>query len=114
MAKAPPKISLNQSENISYDRLVLSQKNVRRIKNGVKGEETVQYEAPAGGRRYLELGILIKQKRMAKDEPTPCIVNRKETISAEDDSLAENMARETLHPLDEFRAFKVLFDQRLG
>lgn len=141
MAKATPKISLNQSENIPYDRLVLSQKNVRRIKDGVtiedlagdialrggliqslnvrplrdeNGEETGQYEVPAGGRRYLALGILIKQKRMAKDQPTPCIVNRKETTSAEDDSLAENMTRETLHPLDEFRAFKVLFDQGLG
>ena len=141
MAKATPKISLNQSENIPYDRLVLSQKNVRRIKDGVtiedlaedialrggliqslnvrplrdeSGEETGQYEVPAGGRRYLALGILIKQKRMAKDQPTPCIVNRKETTSAEDDSLAENMAREPLHPLDEFRAFKVLFDQGLG
>lgn len=141
MAKATPKISLNQSENIPYDRLVLSQKNVRRIKDGVtiedlaedialrggliqslnvrplrdeSGDETGQYEVPAGGRRYLALGILIKQKRMAKDQPTPCIVNRKETTSAEDDSLAENMARETLHPLDEFRAFKVLFDQGLG
>lgn len=141
MAKATPKISLNQSENIPYDRLVLSQKNVRRIKDGVtiedlaedialrggliqslnvrplrdeNGEETGQYEVPAGGRRYLALGILIKQKRMAKDQLTPCIVNRKETTSAEDDSLAENMTRETLHPLDEFRAFKVLFDQGLG
>ncbi|WEX12378.1 ParB/RepB/Spo0J family partition protein [Chelativorans sp. AA-79] len=141
MAKATPKISLNQSENIPYDRLVLSQKNVRRIKDGVtiedlaedialrggliqslnvrplrdeNGEETGQYEVPAGGRRFLALGILIKQKRMAKDQPTPCIVNRKETTSADDDSLAENMARETLHPLDEFRAFKVLFDQGLG
>ena len=141
MAKATPKISLNQSENIPYDRLVLSQKNVRRIKDGVtiedlaedialrggliqslnvrplrdeNGAETGQYEVPAGGRRYLALGILIKQKRMAKDQPTPCIVNRKETTSAEDDSLAENKARETLHPLDEFRAFKTLHDQGMG
>lgn len=141
MAKATPKIALNQSENIPYDRLVLSQKNVRRIKDGVTiedlaedialrrgllqslnvrplrdetGAETGQYEVPAGGRRFLALGILIKQKRMAKDQPTPCIVNRNETTSAEDDSLAENMKRESLHPLDEFRAFKILHDQGLG
>lgn len=141
MAKATPKISLNLSENIPYDRLVLSQKNVRRIKDGVTiedlaedialrrgllqslnvrpllddaGAETGHYEVPAGGRRFLALGILIKQKRMAKDQPTPCIVNRDATTSAEDDSLAENMKRESLHPLDEFRAFKVLHDQGLG
>ncbi|WP_011579021.1 MULTISPECIES: ParB/RepB/Spo0J family partition protein [Chelativorans] len=141
MAKATPKISLNQSENIPYDKLVLSQKNVRRIKDGVTieylaedialrrgllqslnvrplrdetGAETGQYEVPAGGRRFLALGILIKQKRLAKDQPTPCIVNRDETTSAEDDSLTENMKRESLHPLDEFRAFKILHDQGLG
>ena len=68
---------------------------------------------PAGGRRYLALGILIKQKRLAKNEPIPCIVNRSATTSAEEDSLAENLRRADLHPLDQFRAFKTLSDQGL-
>ncbi len=140
MAKnAIQKIAMNPSENIPYDKLTLSQKNVRQIKDGVSieqladdigrrkllqslnvrpvldgdGEETGTFEVPAGGRRYLALGILIKQKRLAKSEPIPCIVNRSGTTSAEEDSLAENLRRADLHPLDQFRAFKILSDQGL-
>jgi ParB family chromosome partitioning protein len=140
MAKsAIQKIAMNAAENIAYDKLVLSQENVRRIKDGVtieqlandigrrkllqslnvrpvldgNGEETGTFEVPAGGRRYLALGILVKQKRLAKNEPIPCIVNRSGTTSAEEDSLAENVHRENLHPLDQFRAFKTLKEQGL-
>ncbi|WP_011578611.1 MULTISPECIES: ParB/RepB/Spo0J family partition protein [Chelativorans] len=139
MAKAIRKIVLSAAENIPYDKLVLSQKNVRRIKDGVSieqlaedigrrtllqslnvrpvldegGEETGNFEVPAGGRRYLALGILIKQKRLAKNEPIPCIVKRDATTSAEEDSLAENVRRVDLHPLDQFHAFKTLSDQGL-
>jgi ParB family chromosome partitioning protein len=140
MAKsAIQKIAMNPSENIAYDKLVLSQENVRRIKDGVtieqladdigrrkllqslnvrpmldgNGDETGIFEVPAGGRRYLALGLLVKQKRLAKNEPIPCIVNRSGTTSAEEDSLAENVHRENLHPLDQFRAFKALKEQGL-
>ncbi|MER9216501.1 ParB/RepB/Spo0J family partition protein [Mesorhizobium sp. M0663] len=140
MAKnAIQKIAMNAAENIPYDKLRLSQKNVRRIKDGVsieqlaedigrrkliqslnvrpmldgEGEETGTFEVPAGGLRYLALGILIKQKRLAKNEPIPCIVNRGQETSAEEDSLAENLRRADLHPLDQFRAFKTLSDQGL-
>lgn len=139
MAKAIQKITLNQAENIPFDKIRLSQKNVRSIKNGVTieqladdivhrgllqslnvrpicdadGEETGFFDAPAGGRRYTALELLIKQKRMVKTAPTPCIVNRSGTTSAEEDSLAENTQREQLHPLDQFRAFKTLSDQGL-
>ncbi|MGX5805647.1 DNA-binding protein [Bradyrhizobium sp. Arg314] len=139
MAKASQKIAMNAAENIAYDKLVLSQKNVRRVKDGVtieqlaedigrrkllqslnvrpvldaNDEETGMYEMPAGGRRYLALGILVKQKRLAKNEPIPCILNRSATTSAEEDSLAENLHRENLHPLDQFRAFRALKEQGL-
>jgi ParB family chromosome partitioning protein len=139
MAKnAIQKITLNQAENIPFDKLDLSQKNVRRIKNGVSiedlaadiarrgliqslnvrpqmrdGEETGRYEVPAGGRRFSALQLLVKRKEMAKTAPTPCIVNRSAQTSMEDDSLAENVHRENLHPLDQFRAFKALSEQRL-
>jgi len=66
------------------------------------------FEVPAGGRRYRALELLVKQKRMAKTQPVPCVV-RVGGI-AEDDSLAENDERVGLHPLDQFRAFKVLLD----
>ena len=139
MAKsAIQKITLNQAENIPFDKLFLSQKNVRRIKNGVSiedlaadiarrgliqslnvrpeskdGEETGRYEVPAGGRRFSALQLLVKRKEMSKTAPTPCIVNRSDQTSMEDDSLAENVHRENLHPLDQFRAFKTLSEQGL-
>ncbi len=139
MAKsAIQKITLNQAENIPFDKLFLSQKNVRRIKNGVSiedlatdiarrgliqslnvrpemkdGEETGRYEVPAGGRRFSALQLLVKRKEMVKTAPTPCIVNRSDQTSMEDDSLAENVHRENLHPLDQFRAFQTLSEQGL-
>jgi ParB family chromosome partitioning protein len=139
MAKAPQKIALSEAENIPYDKLVLSQSNVRQVKNGVSieqfaediarrgllqslnvrpertadGEETGRFEVPAGGRRLLALGLLVAQKRMMKTAPAPCIVKRTSDTSAEEDSLVENLRREDLHPLDQFRAFKILHDQGL-
>ena len=67
---------------------------------------------PAGGRRYRALELLVKQKRMAKTQPVPCVV-RTEGL-AEEDSLAENVQRVALHPLDQFRAFQTLRDKGLG
>jgi ParB family chromosome partitioning protein len=139
MAKAIQKITLDRSEDIPFDKLELSQKNVRAIKAGVSiedlandialrgllmslnvrpihaenDEETGRYEVPAGGRRYRALELLIKQKRMAQTEPIPCIVKRGGATSAEDDSLAENVHRLQLHPLDQFRAFQTLHLQGL-
>ena len=132
------KITLTSACDIPLNKLVLSQKNVRRIKAGVsieelaadiarrgllqslnvrpvlddEGKETGSFEVPAGGRRLAALQFLAKQKRMAKNQPVPCIV-RTEGL-AEEDSLAENTMREELHPLDQFRAFKALVDQGLS
>jgi ParB family chromosome partitioning protein len=132
MAKSPPKITLSVSRDIPFDKLVLSQSNVRRIKAGVSieelaediarrtllqsltvrpvldesGAETGMYEVPAGGRRYRALELLVKQKRLARTAPVPCII-RTGGI-AEEDSLAENVQRAPLHPLDQFRAFLAL------
>jgi ParB family chromosome partitioning protein len=140
MAKAIQKITLDRSQDIPFDKLELSQKNVRNIKAGVSiedlandialrgllmslnvrpilgdnDEESGRYEVPAGGRRYRALELLIKQKRMAKGEPIPCIVKRGGSTSVEDDSLAENVHRLQLHPLDQFRAFQTLHLQGLG
>ena len=132
MAKSQPKITLSESRDIPFNKLVLSQSNVRRIKAGVaieelaediarrtllqsltvrpvldeSGAETGMYEVPAGGRRYRALELLVKQKRLARTAPVPCIV-RTGGI-AEEDSLAENVQRAPLHPLDQFRAFLAL------
>jgi ParB family chromosome partitioning protein len=134
MASAVQKIKLSPSRDIPFNKLVLSQSNVRRVKAGVSieqlaesialrtllqslsvravfdedGKETGMFEVPAGGRRYRALELLVKQKRMAKTQPVPCVV--RDDGLAEDDSLAENDERVGLHPLDQFRTFKLLHD----
>jgi ParB family chromosome partitioning protein len=135
MTKAVQNVVLSPSRDIPFNKLVLSSSNVRRIKAGVSveelaediarrgllqglnvrpvldadGVETGTFEIPAGGRRFQALSLLVKQKRLAKIAPIPCIVrDAASEILAEDDSLAENMQRVALHPLDQFRAFQAL------
>ena len=134
MTKTVHKITLSPSRDIPFNKLVLSQSNVRRIKAGVsveqlaesiaqrtllqslnvravvdaEGNETGMFEVPAGGRRYRALELLVKQKRMLKTQLVPCVV--REGGIAEDDSIAENDERVGLHPLDQFRAFLTLRD----
>lgn len=131
-AKTKPTIVLSPSREIPFHQLVLSQSNVRRIKAGVSieelaediarrgilqgltvrsvfdeaGAETGMFEVPAGGRRFRALELLVKQKRLAKTAPVPCVI--REGGIAEEDSLAENVQRAPLHPLDQFRAFLTL------
>jgi len=126
------KITLSASRDIPFKKLVLSQSNVRKVKAGVSieelaediarrtllasltvrpvldddGAETGMFEIPAGGRRYRALELLVKQRRLNKTAPVPCIV-RTEGL-AEEDSLAENIQRAPLHPLDQFRAFQAM------
>ncbi|MET3304443.1 ParB/RepB/Spo0J family partition protein [Bradyrhizobium diazoefficiens] len=134
MTKAVQKITLSPSRDIAFNKLVLSQSNVRRVKAGVSieqlaesiaqrtllqslsvravvdadGNETGMFEVPAGGRRYRALELLVKQKRMSKTQAVPCVV--REGGIAADDSVAENDERVGLHPLDQFRAFQTLID----
>ena len=133
----PKKISLSQSRDIPFNKLVLSIRNVRRVQAGVSiedlaediarrtllqslsvrpvlgedGQPTDTYEVQAGGRRYRALELLVKQKRLNKTAPIPCVI--REDGILEEDSLAENVQRQALHPLDQFRAFQSLKDQGL-
>ena len=128
------KIALSKSLDIPFDKLVLSNRNVRRVQTALSIDELAEdiarrtllqslsvrpiperegfYEVQAGGRRYRALEQLVKQKRLTKTAPIPCIV-REEGI-LEEDSLAENVQRQSLHPLDQFCAFQTLRDQGLG
>jgi ParB family chromosome partitioning protein len=137
MATAVQKIVLSSSRDIPFNKLVLSQSNVRRVKAGVsiedlaasiarrgliqslsvvpvvnaEGQETGMFEVPAGGRRFRALELLVKQKRLAKIAPVPCVVRKRDDeILPEEVSLVENIDRAPLHPLDQFRAFQ---DMRL-
>jgi ParB family transcriptional regulator, chromosome partitioning protein len=76
------------------------------------GQETGRYGIQAGSRRFRALKLLVKQKKLTKNAPVPCLV--KTDGFAEADSLAENTQRQALKPLDEFRAFKALSDKGHG
>ena len=129
------KITLASSRDIPFHNLVLSQSNVRRVKAGISvdelaesiarrgliqslhvrpvigedGAETGKFEVPAGGRRYRALELLVKQKRLAKSAPVPCIVSAaNDSVLIDEVSLAENIERAPLHPLDQFRAFQAM------
>jgi ParB family transcriptional regulator, chromosome partitioning protein len=138
MATTVRKITLSASRDIPFNKLVLSQSNVRRVKAGVsieelaediarrtllqslnvrpvlnaEGQETGIFEVPAGGRRFRALELLVKQKRMSKTQLVPCVV-RTDGL-AEEDSLAENVQRADLHPLDQFRGFQTLREKGLS
>ncbi len=141
MAQAAHKLVLSSSRDIPFNKLVLSQSNVRRVKAGVsieelaedigrrgllqnlvvrpvldgEGQETGMFEVPAGGRRYRALELLVKRKRLPKTVPVPCVVrDGSDGITAEEDSLAENVQRIDLHPLDQFRAFQRFVEQGQG
>jgi len=95
MTKQLPKLVLSSSRDIPFSQLVLSQKNVRRLKAGLSiedladdiyrrtllqslnvrpvvgedGQETGMFEVPAGGRRFRALELLVKSKRMCVADP---------------------------------------------
>lgn len=141
MATAVQKIILSPSRDIPFNKLVLSQSNVRRVKAGVsiedlaasiarrgliqslsvfpvvdaEGNETGMFEVPAGGRRFRALEMLVKQKRLAKVAPVPCVLRERDgVILPEEVSLAENIERAPLHPLDQFRAFQDMRDKGMS
>jgi hypothetical protein len=102
------KITLSTSRDIPFNKLVLSQSNVRRVKAGVSieelaediarrtllqslnvrpvldadGQETGMFEVPAGGCRFRALELLVKQKRMNKTQAVPCVVRTAGTSKA--------------------------------
>ena len=133
-------VPLSRSMDIPFNKLVLSQKNVRRVQAGVSiedlaadiavrglvqslnvrpgtdadGADTGCYEIPAGGRRFRALEWLVKTKRLANTAPIPCVLKGETAdTSQEDDSLAENTHRVGLHPLDQYRAFLALRRQNM-
>ena len=138
MATAIQKITLSSARDIPFNKLVLSQSNVRRVKAGVSieemaesitrrgliqslhvrpvldgnGAETGMFEVPAGGRRFRALELLVKQKRLARNSPVPCVIgDANSDILIDEVSLVENMDRAPLHPLDQFRAFQAMRDK---
>ena len=131
-------IEFSRSRDIPFNRIRLSDSNVREIgvEDGLDelthdidrredlvmglnvravldadGNETGDFETPAGGRRFRAISRLVEAGRFPVDGLVPCLVKKANAkTSAIDDSLAENTVRLALHPLDQFKAFKRMID----
>ena len=132
-------ITLSASRDIPFNKLVLSQANVRRVKAGVSIEELAEDIA----RRTLLQGLSVRPSSMPMAPRPACSRSRPAAGAsarwncwssrsawprqrrspascaigadlAEEDSLAENVQRVALHPLDQFRAFQALREKGLG
>lgn len=116
---------------IPLNRLVLGNDNVRRrgAKDGIAelaasihahglrqnlnvkaGDGAETYEVVAGSRRLRALRLLAKEKKLPKDAGVACRVLA-ESEDAGEISLAENVQRLAMHPMDEFEAFQGLVDK---
>ncbi|MFS8973888.1 ParB N-terminal domain-containing protein [Cupriavidus necator] len=72
------------------------------------GQPTGRFEVAAGGRRWRAMQLLVERGRWTPDHLVD--VKLRDSEQAEEASLAENSAREAMHPADEFEAFKRLID----
>lgn len=117
---------MSQLQNIPLNRLVVSHVNVRKtdrkadvaalaasiashglLQNlSVSAEEDGKFSVVAGGRRLAALKMLAKSGAIAKDFAVPCQVLAKEAAS--ETSLAENVHRVAMDPMDEADAFATL------
>ncbi|BBD41441.1 chromosome partitioning protein ParB (plasmid) [Aminobacter sp. Y103A] len=74
-----------------------------------KGDKKGRYFVTAGGRRRAALNLLAEKGEIAKDFPVECKERAGEDAKAT--SLAENVLREAMHPVDQYEAFRDLADE---
>jgi ParB family transcriptional regulator, chromosome partitioning protein len=74
-----------------------------------RGDKKGRYFVTAGGRRLAALKLLAEAGEIAKDFPVEC--KEREGEIATEISLAENVMREEMHPLDQYEAFDALAKQ---
>ncbi|WP_234895482.1 ParB/RepB/Spo0J family partition protein [Sinorhizobium meliloti] len=74
-----------------------------------KGDNKGRYFVVAGGRRLAALNLLAEAGEIAKDYPVEC--KEREGEIATEISLAENVMREEMHPVDQYEAFDALAKQ---
>jgi len=79
------------------------------------GDKTGRCCVIAGGRRDRALMRLLEKGRIGDDFAVKCEIPDATTgILAEDHSLAENVQRVNLHPVDQFRAFTTLMEKGMS
>ena len=120
--------SQKQTTSIALNRLTAWKGNVRktRAKDGldeliasisahgllqslIVRDEDGQHIVIAGRRRLLALKALAKAGKIADDFAVPCRVIASDSDAAEI-SLAENVVRVSMHPADQFEAFRTVID----
>ncbi|MDX0486887.1 chromosome partitioning protein ParB [Sinorhizobium medicae] len=74
-----------------------------------KGDKKGRYFVVAGGRRLAALRLLAEAGEIAQDYPVEC--KEREVEIATEISLAENVMREEMHPVDQYEAFDALAKQ---
>ena len=142
MATAVQKVTLSASPDIPFNKLVLSQGNVRRVKAGVSIEELAEdivrrtlLQGPqrsadprrrgtgdrhvrGPGRRPPLSGARTAGQAEAPGQDraeSPVVRDPSTDVSADEDLRLPRMSkRVALHPLDQFRAFQALRDKGLG
>lgn len=119
-----------QQMTLTVDRLMLDDNNARKHRDkdsiasmkasilalgviqplGVRprGENYVVF---AGGRRLLAISELVSDGAIPTDFPIPVLVKDAGDIVAEEMSIAENIIRRPMRPVDEFKAFARLSDE---
>lgn len=75
-----------------------------------KGVNT--YGVVAGKRRFLAMTLLLNEGKITSDYDVPVLVKNRD--SAAISSVIENLQREKMHPVDEFKAFKLLADEGMS
>ncbi|MBD9524296.1 ParB/RepB/Spo0J family partition protein [Ensifer sp. ENS02] len=74
-----------------------------------KGDKKGRYYVTAGGRRLAALNLLAEAGEITKDFAVEC--KERDGEIATEISLAENLMREDMHPLDQYEAFDALAKQ---
>ena len=119
--------------NVAINKLVADPHNVRKIRSDatletladsiaaegllqnlvVREVKSGKYAVVGGERRRNALLLLVKQKQLKASDTVPCrlIADTDNALSA---SLAENIHRAAMHPVDQFRAFVALADSGLS
>ena len=83
MARSAPKLTLNGSRDIPFDRLVLSQSNVRRVKAGVSIGELAERPLPWLIERFGVRGEWFHRLAAGEDERGVEVSRKTKSISSE-------------------------------
>lgn len=80
------------------------------VQTNASGKPNGRFDVHVGGRRLRALFALVASKRITKAFPVTCAVCA-DSDEALEESVAENLQRMPLHPVQQFMAFKKLIDK---